>query len=179
MPIDVRALSKQQKKKTKVGEEPSDTNKPALKRMRLVLTPSPALVASVLEIGGENPPSTDKRASPFAELVGPVIAKPNKELDVPIDNEGPSNLNKSKGPTEKKDADLKKFSPSISYKGKSITADQSAFQSCGVAFNLFTYATLPKDKETLHQMSDHDLKRGGFHSLLKVYLYFTCYLLQL
>lgn len=108
------------------------------------------------------------------QTAGPDVEQINVHLDMPINIEGPSNIDKSKKPAEKKKAsEVQHFSLSFRYKGKAITIKQSNFESCGVAYNFFTHATLPKDEEVFQQMTDGDLKRDGFHSLLKVnYLFF-------
>lgn len=165
MPVNVKVMARQERRKKKAKDKSSD--KPTLKRIRPLITPVLILVALTPTVGGEKTPSVEKETPP-TELVGLVVAQSTALLDVPIGVEGPSKLSKSKKPVKKNASESKKFSPSFTYKGKLITADQSAFQSCVVAFNLFTQATLPKDEETLHQMSDHDLKKDGFRSLLKV-----------
>ncbi|KAM7489122.1 hypothetical protein LguiB_026606 [Lonicera macranthoides] len=89
---------------------------------------------------------------------------------VPISVEGPSKVNKGKQYAELKKKVSKgtqTFSYLFEYKWKAIMVDQFAFESCGVAYNMFTQATLSKDEETLNMMSDIELRRDGFVFLLK------------
>lgn len=176
LPVNVKSFSKQVERKEKANDGFSKkTKQPASKKLRPTITPlsTPALPTS--ETGGENPITMEKEVPPPVEPTRSAALATQSLIssDVPISVEGLSVINKSKKPTGKKVSEGTKITPPFHYKGKAITTEQSAFESCGVAFNLVTQATLPKDDEVFHKILDHDLKRDGFYSLLMVEHHFT------
>lgn len=107
----------------------------------------------LFETGGENPPSVENKVAP--QIVGSNYAKKDLLADVPINVKRPSKLSRGRKRVEKnkKASEGKYLSPS--------------FESYGVAYDMFTQTTLPKDQEALNMMPDIELKINGFLSLLK------------
>ena len=118
----------------------------------------------------EKPPSVEKGT--FVEPARLPAAPAAKPSDPLINIEGVSQSDKSKV-AKKKGPEPKKFVPNFTCKGKPINVEHSAFESFSVVFNLFAQATLPKDEKFLHKLSNHELKRDGFHSVLKVNFIFS------